>query len=127
MNVHANTTPEQRLAIERKEFGEYGGVNASVEVSTTFTGANQWLRWLLPTDVLTTLSMRSVDKTSLRIRVHNACKLLCKGFSYALGPSKHAYERFSAAVMTAATMPAIFTGDVGPDKGGHIDCSGTKH
>lgn len=32
--------PEARLAAMQREFGEYGGVNASVETSTTFTGAH---------------------------------------------------------------------------------------
>lgn len=32
-------SPEERMA-QAKEFGEHGGVNASVEVSTTFTGRN---------------------------------------------------------------------------------------
>lgn len=31
--------PEARLAAFERQFGEYGGVNASIEVSTTFTGA----------------------------------------------------------------------------------------
>ncbi len=30
--------PEARLAAFERQFGEYGGVNASIEVSTTFTG-----------------------------------------------------------------------------------------
>jgi hypothetical protein len=33
-----NQDPQERLANARKEFGEWGGVNASIEVSTTFTG-----------------------------------------------------------------------------------------
>lgn len=31
--------PAERLAVSRREFGEWGGVNSSTEISTTFTGA----------------------------------------------------------------------------------------
>jgi hypothetical protein len=30
--------PVERLAIANREYGEYGGVNPSIEISTTFTG-----------------------------------------------------------------------------------------
>ena len=30
--------PVERLALSKKEFGEWGGVNAAIEASTTFTG-----------------------------------------------------------------------------------------
>lgn len=30
--------PQASLAAAKKEFGEFGGVNASIESSTTFTG-----------------------------------------------------------------------------------------
>jgi hypothetical protein len=30
--------PVERLATANREYGEYGGVNPSVEISTTFTG-----------------------------------------------------------------------------------------
>ncbi len=30
--------PAERLAVARREFGEWGGVNSSTEISTTFTG-----------------------------------------------------------------------------------------
>jgi hypothetical protein len=36
--------PVARLAASRKEFGEYGGVNAAIECSTTFTGERLDLR-----------------------------------------------------------------------------------
>jgi hypothetical protein len=35
--------PVARLASGVREYGEYGGVNASIEVSTTFTGTVPWL------------------------------------------------------------------------------------
>jgi hypothetical protein len=38
--------PQERLANARKDFGEWGGVNASIEVSTTFTG--KWLPFFEP-------------------------------------------------------------------------------
>lgn len=31
--------PVARIALAHREFGEHGGVNPSIEISTTFTGA----------------------------------------------------------------------------------------
>lgn len=33
--------PVARLAVASREYGEYGGVNPSIEISTTFTGEQQ--------------------------------------------------------------------------------------
>lgn len=126
MDVHANTTPEQRLAIERKEFGEYGGVNASVEVSTTFTGANGSVDCCLPTSWRRYQRAVSMKRAfgPLFTMLASCC---VRAFRMHRVLPSMPDEGFVAAVMTAATMPAIFTGDVGPDKGGRIGCSGTKH
>jgi methionine-gamma-lyase len=58
--------PEHRLMAERHEFGEYGGVNCSIEVSTTFT------------------------------------------------------------VLEASTLPSIFQGEVGPEKGARVGLQGGR-
>ncbi len=94
MDANAKTTPEQRLAIERKEFGEFGGVNASVEVSTTFTGANVRGACLAvgcsSHVVLASLGMLdaiTLDHFSIN---YHACKLLCKAGARLIGSSQHA-------------------------------------
>lgn len=67
-----------------RDFGEFGGVNASVEVSTTFTGALQ-----------------------AGVNANCCCRLLAQSRPRAL----------CVTVLDPKTLPAIFEGELGPEKG----------
>ena len=83
----------ERLAVSKREFGEFGGVNAAVEVATTFTGA--WGH-----------NLRLVKCP----KFENARNVRCKADS--TDPT-----HLVGAVLKADTLPEIFAGKIGPQGG----------
>lgn len=101
--------PVARLAASRKEFGEYGGVNAAIECSTTFTGEEEG---------------RGVGR--LPARPHKLCQRPLAFWGPAMAPVPHFLNpppvpaAHAAAVMHADTLPQIFAGEIGPSGGCYL-------
>ncbi len=88
--------PLERMALAKHEFGEHGGVNMSIEASTTFT-------------VLTAETMPEIFKGALTPE-KGGCYLYGRNFNptvYALGRQLAAMERTEAAYCTASGLGAI--------------------
>ncbi len=88
--------PLERMARARHEFGEHGGVNMSIEASTTFT-------------VLTAHTMPELFRGALGPD-HGGCYLYGRSFNptvYALGRQLAALENTDAAYASASGMGAI--------------------
>lgn len=100
--------PEARLAAFERQFGEYGGVNASVEVSTTFTGAGKCFCAGLEPWLLRGWWRCSSLRTPAAWPWH-----VVPGTTH--GPPCCLPPCPALAVLEADTLPQIFTGQKGPD------------
>lgn len=88
--------PAERLAVSRREFGEWGGVNSSTEISTTFT--------VLHADTLPQIFAGSLDPN------HGGCYLYGRSLNptvRCLGRQLAALEGAEAAYCCASGMAAI--------------------
>ncbi len=95
--------PLVNMANARREFGEFGGVNASVETSTTFTGVDESTK---------TSAEQLAEQSSF---LYTICQPAVTGHT----PHFQVYA-YACAVMRAETLPAIFGGEVGPDSGAQL-------
>jgi methionine-gamma-lyase len=101
MTRPGNFDPQESLADVRHEFGEHGGVNMSIEASTTFTA--------LSADVLPKLFHGQLGPESGTPEI-GGCYLYGRHFNptvYVLGRELAALEGTEAAYCTASGMGAI--------------------